>query len=251
MFQALLLLLVALDFDFDDELLRIDRHDPLRQIINGKIMLGNITASTSKTIAVYFDPMMCSKGADINCLINYKDAKGQIQIARMEAKKISVVCPIMQTDSDINIGRLKEFIEKLSHHDSKVYQIQTGFAIDKLKNSCREVIQKHDVKHIRTLSTKDGMICELWYYGKTKVNSYDIVIRITLVNETQSIELFAATQTAESLAGLLAEVGRELKSAVEDGGTGNVQQVINVSIRDAVKRCNGTPNRSRVAGYND
>ena len=60
------------------------------------------------------------------------------------------------------------------------------------------------------------------------------MIRITLVNETQSIELFAATQTAESLAGLLAEVGRELKSAVEDGGTGNVQQVINVSIRDSI-----------------
>lgn len=225
---------VALDFDFNDELLRIDRHDPLCQIKNGKIMLGNINASTSKTIAVYFDPMMCSKGADINCLINYKDAKGQIQIARMEAKKISVVCPIMETDSDINIGRLKEFIEKLPHHDSKVYQIQTGFAIDKLKNSCREVIQKHDMKHIRTLSTKDGTTCELWYYGKTKVNSYDIVIRITLASETQSIELFAAMQTPESLAGLLAEVGRELKAAVEDGVNADIQQVINVSIKDSI-----------------
>ena len=225
---------VALDFDFDDDLLRIDRHEPPRQIKNSKIMLGNITASTSKTVAVYFDPLMCSKGADINCLINYKDAKGQIQIARMEAKKISVVCPIMETDSDINIGRLKEFIEKLPNHDSKVYQIQIGFDIEKLKNSCREVIQKHDVKHIRTLSTKDGTICELWYYGKTKVNSYDIVIRITLASETGSIELFAATQTAESLTGLLAEIGRELKGAVEDGVTGNVQQVINVSIKDSI-----------------
>jgi tetratricopeptide (TPR) repeat protein len=236
---------VALDFDFDDDLLRIDRHEPPRQVKNGKIMLGNITASTSKTVAVYFDPLMCSKGADINCLINYKDAKGQIQTNRMKAKKISVVCPIMQTDSDINIGRLKEFIDKLPHKDSRVYQIQTGFAIDKLKNSCREVIQKHDVKHIRTLSTKDGKTCELWYYGKTKVNSYDIVIRITLVSETQSIELFAATQTAESLSGLLAEVGRELKSDIEDRIIGNVQQVINVSIKDSIVQ------RSNLLSYCD
>ena len=236
---------VALDFDFDDDLLRMDRHEPDYQIKNGKIILGNISGESSKTVAVHFDPMMCSKGTNINCQINYKDAKGQLQTTWMEPKKISVVCPIMQTNSDINIGRLKEFIEKLPHSDSKVYQLQTGFAIDKLKNSCREVIQKHDVKHIRTLSTKDGKACELWYYGKTKVNSYDIVIRVTLVSETQSIELFAATQTAESLTGLLAEVGRELKSAIEDRITGNVQQVINVSIKDSIIQ------RSNLLSYCD
>lgn len=236
---------VALDFDFDDDMLRMDRHEPDYQIKNGKIILGNISGNSSKTIAVYFDPMMCSKGTGINCQINFKDAKGQLQTTRMEPKKISVVCPIMETDSDINIGRLKEFIGKLPHHDSKVYQIQTGFAIDVLKNISREVIQKHDVKHIRTLSTKDGKTCELWYYGKTKVNSHDIVIRITLASETQSIELFAATQTAESLAGLLAEVGRELKSAVEDRVTGNVQQVINLSIIDSIVQ------RSNLLSYCD
>jgi len=236
---------VALDFDFDDELLRMDRHEPSFQIKNGKIVLGNISGDLSKTVAVYFDPLMCSKGTDINCQINYKDAKGHIQTTRMEPKQISVVCPIMKTESDINIGRLKEFIEKLPHHDSKVYQIQTGFAIDKLKNSCRQVMQKHDVKHIRTLSTIDGKTCELWYYGKTKVNSHDIVIKITISGETQSIELFAATQSAESLAGLLAEVGRELKSAVGDRITGNVQQVINLSIIDSIVQ------RSNLLSYCD
>jgi hypothetical protein len=236
---------VALDFDFDDDLLRMDRHEPSYQVKNGKIMLGNISGDSSKTVAVYFDPQMCSKGTDINCQINYKDAKGQIQTNHMEPKQISLVCPIMETESDINIGRLKEFIEKLPHHDSKVYQIKTGFAIDNLKNSCRQVMQKHDVKHIRTLSTKDGKTCELWYYGKTKVKGHDIVIKITISGETQSIELFAATQTAESLAGLLAEVGRELKSAVEDKITGNAQQVFNVNIKDSIVQ------RSNLLSYCD
>ncbi|MEA2014304.1 MAG: zinc ribbon domain-containing protein, partial [Thermodesulfobacteriota bacterium] len=97
-------------------------------------------------------------------------------------------------------------------------------------------IQKHDVKHIRTLYAKDGKTCEIWYYGKTKINNHDIVIRFTISNETRSIELFSAAQTAESLAGLLAEVGRELKSAIESktSGRDNVQQVINLSIIDSI-----------------
>ena len=236
---------VALDFDFDEKLLRIDKREPDYQIKNGRTIFGNISANSSKTVAVYFDPMMCSKGADINCQINYKDAKGQPQTTHMKPKKISVVCPIMETESDINIGRLKEFIEKLPYRDSKVYQVQNGFDIDVLKNISREIVQKHDVKHIRTLFTKDGGTCEIWYYGKTKVHSHDIVIKITILSETQNIELFAATETVESLAGLLAEVGRELKSAIESKVTGNVQQVINVSIKDSIVQ------RSNLLSYCD
>lgn len=114
---------VALDFDYDHNLLQIDRLEPDYQIKNGRTIFGNISANSSKTIAVYFDPMMCSKGADINCQVNYKDAKGQPQTTHMKPKPISVFCPIMETESDINIGRLKEFIEKLPYRDSKVYQI--------------------------------------------------------------------------------------------------------------------------------
>ncbi|MCK5661750.1 MAG: hypothetical protein KAH86_10335, partial [Methanosarcinales archaeon] len=168
---------VALDFDFDDVLLQINNHEPDYPTKHGKIILGNISGNSSKSIAIYFDPMMCSQGTDINCQINYKDAKGQPQSTQMEPKKISVVCPIMKTDSDINIGRLKEFVENLPHRDSKVYQLHAGFDIEQLKNITREVVQKHDVKHIRTLHTKDGKTCEIWYYGKTKVNSHNIVIR--------------------------------------------------------------------------
>jgi hypothetical protein len=236
---------VALDFDYDDDLLRIDRHEPDYQIKNGRTIFGNISGNSSKTIAVYFDPMMCSKSTAINCQVNYKDAKGQPQTTHMEPKKISVVCPIMETESDINIGRLKEIIEQLPYRDSKVYQIQNGFDIDLLKNISREIVQKHDVKHIRTLFTKDGNTCEIWYYGKTKVHGHDIVIKITILSDTKSIELFAATETVESLAGLLAEVGRELKSAIESQVTGNVQQIINVSIKDSIIQ------RSNLLSYCD
>ena len=65
---------VSLDFHFDEVLLRIDRHEPDYPIKNGKILLGNINNGSSKSVAVYFDPMMCSRGTEINCQINLHEA---------------------------------------------------------------------------------------------------------------------------------------------------------------------------------
>jgi hypothetical protein len=122
----------------------------------------------------------------------------------MEPKEISVVCPLIKTDSDINIGRLKEFIDKLPSKDSKVYEIQHGFNIEKLALIAREVVEKRDLQHVRTLKTKDGRDWEIWYYGKMKVTRADIVIKVSISSEKQFLELFAATETSEALTGLLA-----------------------------------------------
>ncbi len=224
---------VILDFYFEEALLRIDRHEPDFQLKNGKIFLGNIHSGESKSVAVYFDPLMCSRGAEINCQVTYRDAGGMLGSAFMEPKMVSVVCPILNTDSDINIGRLKEFIEVLPNRDSKVYEIQSGFDISRLVHIAREVVEKHDVRHIRTLHTKDKKECEVWYYGKTKVHQENLVIKISLRSETESLELFAATERAKSLAGFLAEVGRNMKNSLEAraAGRGNVT---NLTIKDSV-----------------
>ncbi|AKB25920.1 serine/threonine kinase [Methanosarcina sp. MTP4] len=224
---------VTLDFLFEDDLLRIDRYEPHYEKRNGKILLGNINGGTSKSIAVYFDPLMCSRGAEINCQLTSRDARGKLSSVFMEPKLISVVCPIIKTDLDINVGRLKEFIEKLPSKDSKVYEIQHGFDIEKLASIAQEVVEKHDVRHVRTLKTKDGRGWEIWYYGKTKVTKADIVIKVYISSEKQLLELFAATETAEALTGLLAEVGRSLKHSIEfkASGKGNV---INVTINNSV-----------------
>lgn len=94
----------------------------------------------------------------------------------MKSKLVSVVCPMLNIDSDLNIGMRKEFIEVLPSRDSKVYEIQSDFDISRLTNIAREVVEKHDVRHIRTLYTRDGRECEVWYYGKTKVQQENLVI---------------------------------------------------------------------------
>jgi tetratricopeptide (TPR) repeat protein len=225
---------VSLDLDFDEKTLRLDRHEPEYPVKRGKVQLGTISPGTGKTVAFHLDPMTCTKaGTELNCRVDYKDAYGKPESTRMAPKKVEVVCPIFSTESDINIGMLKEFIKNLPCQDSKVFHIPAGLDKDRLVELCRETIQMHDVRHIRTLRTKDDKTCETWYYGKTKVEKSTIVINGRISEATGSIEIFAATPSPESLTGLLAELGHNLTKKITEVGK-KPEQIVNVSIRDNV-----------------
>ncbi|WP_340818530.1 zinc ribbon domain-containing protein [Methanolobus sp. WCC4] len=241
---------VALEFDFDEHLFRIDRFEPEYTVKNNRLMLGNIEGNTSRSVMVYFDPLLCSRSSDIKCRIFYKDAKGKLRNTEMKTKRIEVTCPIMQTASDINTGMLRELLSALPFSDSKVYQVRSELDTKTLMNICREMLQRHDIRHVRTLRTRDGKNYETWYHGKTKVNDHDIVLKINISEDTGSIELFGATQTAESLVGMLAEFGRELSAEMEAGSRGksDLKQIVNVTIKDSIIQRSNLLNSCDISG---
>ncbi|SFM23653.1 zinc-ribbon domain-containing protein [Methanolobus profundi] len=241
---------VSLEFDFDEHLFRIDRFEPAYTVKNNKLMIGNIEGNTSRSVAIYFDPLLCSNSSDIKCRIFYKDAKGKLRTTEMKPKNIKVTCPIMRTDSDINVGMLRELVSALPFSDSKVYRIKSDLDTKTLMNICREMVQRRDIRHIRTLRTKDGKNYETWYHGKTKVNGHDIVLKITISKDTGSIELFGATQTAESLVGMLAEFGRELSKEMEESSIGKseLNQIVNVTIKDSIIQRSNLLNSCDISG---
>jgi eukaryotic-like serine/threonine-protein kinase len=63
---------VSLDIDHDENVLRFDHHEPDTYAMKKeKIQLGNIPSNGDKTIALYFEGLICSKGGEINCRIDY------------------------------------------------------------------------------------------------------------------------------------------------------------------------------------
>lgn len=193
--------------------------------------MDTIPGGKSKTLTILFEPLTCSKATDIKCIVLYQNYMGNMQSTWMEPKEIRVICPIMKTDQDINIGRLKEFIEKLPSRDNRIYEISDGFDINNITHLSHKVLQKHDIKHVSTLSSRDKRRSEIWYYGKTKVNNNDIIIKISIFSGNNRIELFAATNNADSLTGLLAEIGRELKQTLESISK---NKIVNVYVKDSV-----------------
>ncbi|MDO9098654.1 MAG: MAP7 domain-containing protein, partial [Candidatus Methanoperedens sp.] len=223
----------ALELESDEQILHFDRCEPEYPEKKGKILLGNINPNTDRTIAFYLDPLICAKeGTDINCRVSFKDAFGRPDSVQMEPLKIKVVCPIFRTEQDVNIGRLKELVSGLQFHDSKVYTIPKKVEISELLRTCRNVIQLHDVRHIKTFKTTDEKTYEAWYYGKTKVTKKDLVIKCAICKDTESIEVLASGNDPADITGLLAEIGRNLTKEFER--IGKVQPVFNIHIKDSI-----------------
>lgn len=226
---------VTLDFSFDDDLLHIAKYEPESLLFkNGKFILGNLDGSKSKSMTVYFDPLMCSKGTDIKCNVTYKDYQGEIKISRMDPQELTVICPLMDDVNSLdcnslNIGVLKSLLDTLPYHDRRISEIRSGFDIVKLANLSRDIVERRAVCHVRTLYTRDGGKCEMWYYGKTKVTKDEIIIKVSFIRADQTLEIFAATRNSEALTGLLAELGREIIDAIESK-IGSKGKVVNVTI---------------------
>ncbi len=137
---------ITLDFIYDEKLLHITDHEDF-PVKNEKFMLGNIYGNQSRTFTLLFEPLTCTKGAEVRCQVNYADHEGKMHSIWMEPKEISMTCSIMKTAHGINIGRLKEFIEDLPKNDSLIYEIKNGFYLKKLSILAREVVEKHDIRH--------------------------------------------------------------------------------------------------------
>jgi formylglycine-generating enzyme required for sulfatase activity len=224
---------VALELESDERILHFDRCEPQYPEKKGKLQLGNIHPGTDRTVAFYLDPLICAKeGTDINCRVSYKDASGRPDSVQMKTLKINVVCPIFRTEQEINIGRLKELIAELRSHDSKVYIFPKKVELQKLLSLCRDVIQLHDVRHIKTFKTTDEKTYESWYYGKTKVTKKDLVIKCAICKDTESIEIFVSGDDPKDITGLLAEIGRNLTKEFDKIGT--VKPVFNVIIKNSM-----------------
>jgi formylglycine-generating enzyme required for sulfatase activity len=231
--SSLAILDVELELESDERVLHFDRCEPEYPEKRGKLHLGNIHPNTDRTIAFYLDPLICAKeGTDINCRISYKDASGRPDSVQMETLKIKVVCPIFRTEQEINIGRLQELIAELRFNDSKVYMFPKKVELREILRSCRDVIQFHDVRHIKTFKTADEKTYESWYYGKTKVTKKDLVIKCAIRKDTDSIEVFVSGDDPKDITGLLAEIGRNLTREFDK--IGKVQPVFNVVVKNSM-----------------
>ena len=224
---------VGLKIVHDLKVLRFDHIEPDYTIRGQEIHLGNINRKEKKTVAVYLDPMMCTS-LFIDATATFKDLKGDIQMVKMDRKKVNVVCPIFFTTETANPAMLKNLISNvLTHNDSKVYTLPQGFTPQQAFELCKEVCCGRDIKFVREFSQPQPYLGEAWYYGTTKINNNQLVIRVSVRKETNSIELFVASSIQASLTGLLAELGHDLSEKLNRKGM-KVQQITNITIKDSI-----------------
>jgi hypothetical protein len=201
---------------FNENVLRLDRVEPLYERRGDDILLGELDPKEKKTLAFYLDPQICTE-SHLDGNLTYKDGTGTLKSLTMPRKLASVVCPIMFTDENINTAMLKRMIDnELDKKDSKLFAIPPGIAAKTAFELGKSAVQHHDVKLVREFFDEAaGFIGEAWYYGKAKGRDDKLIITTRVIAEKNILEFFAASASTLMVTGLLAELKGDLQKVTE------------------------------------
>jgi hypothetical protein len=199
--------------------LRIGWVEPADHALQGdNIHIGNVQPGEKVQFNLFLDPLVCS-ASFVDATLAFKDAKGDLYSIVMSRRKADVVCPTFHTDQDINVAMLRKMITEFAHHDTKVYTLPEGLWAEEAFKMGMSVIEGHNVKLVREFTeTAPVYAAEGWYYGKTQIKKDEVVMRISVSREHNSLEFFVGSSDQAVIAGLLAEFGHELNRRLKNKG---------------------------------
>jgi len=201
------------------------------------IIIGNVQPGEKIQLNLFLDPLVCS-ASFVDATLTFKDAKGDLYSIVMSRRKADVVCPTFHTDEEVNVAMLRKMITEFQQHDTKVYTLPEGLWAEEAFKMGMSVIEGHNVKLVREFTeTTPTYSAEAWYYGKTQIKKDQVVIRISVSREHNSLEFFVGSTGGDAITGLLAEFGFELNRRLKNKGL--IQQNIkhlDLTDKDRVNR---------------
>lgn len=210
----------TLDLDFDTEVLHLERTEPEKVHREGaKVPLGVIHTGDRKTVAYYFDPLICTSSS-IDGTVRYKDAEGVQHVTQMKNRRAEVVCPLFFTKEIASTALLKRLVEtELQQYDVRSYAfepsgVEGGTARD-LFAAMKESVLAHDVRLVRERAAEGTATLEAWFYGETKVTGDKFVLRAMVDPSAGQAEFYAASTSMGKVTGMLAELNRTFTSTLE------------------------------------
>jgi CHAT domain-containing protein len=209
-----------LDLEYDDNAMRLDRIEPNFEQRGNKVIFGVIHPQEKRTVAFYLDPQICTE-SHVDGTLVYKNIYGELKTSAMKRRKAEVVCPILYTPENINTAMLNRMMsEELTVHDSKIYEIPPGIDFERAMGICKDTVQAHDLKFVRSFEEHDAEDPEIesWYYGTTKVKKHKVVIKASTRKKTNTIELFVACKDKHVITGFLAELGHNFNNKLKELG---------------------------------
>jgi hypothetical protein len=207
----------AMEFTYNHDMLRLERVEPGSLKVRGdRIHLGAIKPKEKLTVAFMFDPQICQE-TYIDGMLVYYDPRGELKTEQMKRRHADVVCPIFFTKEHANTAMLRRLIkEKLSMSDLRVFKYPQTQPPDAILKLAQGALSAEDMQMVRQFEEQGPpYLAEVWYYAETKVKGYQMVIRLGVLEESGTLEIFAASTSMEPITGLLADFRRELDRAME------------------------------------
>jgi hypothetical protein len=226
----------SLDLHFNEDILRLDRIEPAYPMSGKRVVLGNLGPKEKKTVAYYLDPQICTESA-VDGVLTYRDAKGTFKTAPLKRRMVSVVCPILHTEENINTAMLRRMIaDELDQRDSKLFVVPEKLPIQEAFSLGKRSVQGHDVRFVREFIEKEPYKAEAWYYGKTKGREAKLVIRVCARGEGRTLEFFVASGSRLAVTGLLAELRSDLVKRQRESAPAfqRMDQVVDQTLKERI-----------------
>ncbi len=205
----------ALRVMFSESSLRLDHIEPEYAVDGREILLGDIEPREKKTVALYLDPQICTE-SHLEGLFVFMDAAGRLDAIKLPRKLVSVVCPILFTEQNINVAMLKRMIVgELDKKDSKVFALPAHVSAQDAFFIGKAAVEHHDLRLVRELSEPEPYQAEAWYFGNVKGREDRLVARIRSMGDRRVIEFHVASTSTLLVTGLLAELKTDLNRELE------------------------------------
>jgi|GEM_PF-2401627 len=224
----------ALDLHFNEEILRLDRVEPAYQMSGKRVVLGNLGPKEKKTVAYYLDPQICTESA-VDGVLTYRDAKGEFKTVPLRRRMVTVVCPILHTEENINTAMLRRLIsEELDQRDSKLFVVPARLPMQEAFGLGKRSVEGHDVRFVREFVEREPHKAEAWYFGKTKAREAKLVIRVCARGEGRTLEFFVASGSRLAVTGLLAELRSDLVKRQKETAPAvhRMEQVVDLALKE-------------------
>ncbi len=185
-------------------------HEPRYERKGDSIFIHKLGTKEKKSISLYLEPISCME-SPINATISFHDAKDVPRALRMKPKMISISCPIYFTKKEVNLARVKNLKENLTHHDKKTFLVANPENLGVIFESVVEVIRSRDIKLVSKTLSENNKYGEAWFYGTTKVGKKRHVMHVSIDEEKKVLELEAFGADEDQITGFLADVSRETR----------------------------------------
>ena len=208
---------INLDLAFDINTLRMSHIEPEYPRSENTIFLPDIQPNEKRTVAVYFDPLICQE-SHIDGKVRFADSAGKEDETHMKRRPVDVVCPIFYTVETINVAMLKRLLGELGYSDSRIYEVKEPGALGEAHAMAVASVRGHDVKLVREFTETDPYEVETWFYGEAKESEEKLVIKVSARSDGSILEIFVASDNLASMTGLLAELGSEFRKKLDEKG---------------------------------
>jgi hypothetical protein len=208
---------INLDLAYDINTLRMSHIEPQYPMSENTIYLPDIQPGEKRTVAVYFDPLICQE-SHIDGKVVFTDASGSPGEAEMKRRPVDVVCPIFYTVETINVAMLKRLLGELSFNDSRIYEVKDPKALQEAHALAVASVKGHDVKVVREFLEEEPFQIETWFYGEAKESEEKLVIKVSSRSSGNMLEIYVASDNLASMTGLLAELGSEFRRKLDEKG---------------------------------